>query len=174
MAEFASVFLSAEMRSARIPFGDKAFCRIIVGVSRDRSAINSLGCVAVIFLSMAVAQSMLGQTGTQTPTAPSNPATGPSADVIESFQSQMRDLRQQADQLSERARAAQEALRSIKLQMANMGLDMRLDVREVEARMTYLADKIRSEIEAGDAVSAEAHLRMAGYAADLIERFLGR
>lgn len=55
-----------------------------------------------------------------------------------------------------------------------MGLDMRLDVREAEARMTYLLDKIKSEIDAGDAVSAEADLQMAGYAADFIERFLGR
>ena len=136
--------------------------------------MNSFGCVAVIFLAMAIAQSMPGQAGTQRPTAPSKPATGPSADAIESFQSQMRDLRQQADQLRDRARAAQEALRSIKLEMADMGLDMRLDVREAEARMTYLVDEIRLEIEAGDAVSAEAHLRMAGYAADFIERFLGR
>jgi hypothetical protein len=91
-----------------------------------------------------------------------------------SFQSQMRDLHRQAEQFRERALKAQEALRSIKIDMADMSLDMRLDVREAEARMTYLVDKIRSEIEAGDAVSAETDLQMAGYAAEYIERFLGR
>lgn len=86
----------------------------------------------------------------------------------------MRELRQQADECSHRARAAQAALRSIKEQMADTGLDMRLDVREAEARMSYLVDRIKAEIDAGDAVSAETDLLMAGYAAEFIERFLGR
>lgn len=123
--------------------------------------------------SAAISQAMLGQAASEHP-APPSPKAVPSPEAMESFQSQMRDLRQQAEQLSDRARAAQAALRSIKVQMADMGLDMRLDVRETEARLTYLLDKIKSEIEAGDAVSAEADLQMAGYAADFIERFLGR
>jgi hypothetical protein len=126
-----------------------------------------------LILTTAVSQLMLDQTAAAQKAAPT-PKAGPSPEAMESFQCQMRDLRQQADQLNDRGRAAAEALRSIKVQMADMGLDIRLDVREAEARMAYLLDKIRSEIEAGDAVSAEADLRMAGYAADFIERFLGR
>jgi hypothetical protein len=128
--------------------------------------------LTVVF-AIGISQALLGQDPVEQH-APPSPSTGPSPEAMESFQSQMRDLRQQADECSERARAAQAALRSIKEQMSDMGLDMRLDVREAEARMTYLVDRIKAAIDAGDAVSAEADLRMAGYAADYIERFLGR
>jgi hypothetical protein len=99
---------------------------------------------------------------------------GPSAEAMQSFQAQMRDLEEQADQFSVRAQAAQSALRSIKVQMAEQSLDLRSDVREAESRMSYLLDKARQEIERGDAFGAEADLQMAGYAAEFIERFLGR
>jgi hypothetical protein len=93
---------------------------------------------------------------------------------MKSFQAQMRDLQEQADEFGARAGAAHEALRSIKVQMADQGLDLRSDVREAESRMSYLLDKARGDIERGDAFGAEADLKMAGYAAEFIERFLGR
>ena len=133
----------------------------------------NLRSALVLVLLAAVSSSMPSQSTLAQQAAPS-PKAGPSPEAMESFQSQMRELRQQATECRERARADRESLRSIKLQMADTGLDMRLDVRETEARMTYLVDKIDSDIEAGDAVSAEADLLMAGYAADFIERFLGR
>jgi flagellar motor protein MotB len=99
---------------------------------------------------------------------------GPSAEAMQSFQAQMRDLQEQAEEFGARAMATQAALRSIKVQMADQGLDLRLDVREAESRMTYLLDKARQEIGRGDAFGAEADLKTAGYAAEFIERFLGR
>lgn len=142
-------------------------------ISGHRKPKVVLTWVLGLAFSAAISQAMFGQTTNEHP-APPSPKAGPSREAMGSFQSQMRDLRNQAGELADRARAAQAALRSIKVQMADMGLDMRLDVREAEARLTYLQDKIRSEIDAGDAVSAEADLQMAGYAADFIERFLGR
>lgn len=132
--------------------------------------MHLLTWLLTLIILTALTQSILGQTAESA----FPPKSRPSPEATKSFQTQIRDLQQQADQLSARARTAQEALRSIKEQMMEMGLDMRLDVREAEARMTYLLDKIKSEIDAGDAVSAEADLQMAGYAADFIERFLGR
>ena len=97
-----------------------------------------------------------------------------SSEAMASFQSQMRALQDQADEFGARARATQDALRSIKDQMAEQGLDLRLDVREAESRMNYLLSKAHEDILHGDAFGAEADLKMAAYAADFIERFLGR
>lgn len=97
-----------------------------------------------------------------------------SSEAMASFQSQMRVLQEQADEFDARARATQDALRSIKDQMAEQGLDLRLDVREAESRMNYLLSKTHEDILHGDAFGAEADLKMAAYAADFIERFLGR
>ena len=97
-----------------------------------------------------------------------------SSEAMASFQSQMRALQDQADEFDARARATQDALRSIKDQMAEQGLDLRLDVREAESRMNYLLGKAHEDILHGDAFGAEADLKMAAYAADFIERFLGR
>jgi hypothetical protein len=141
--------------------------------TRPRIPNPFLRWTLTLVFAAAISQALLGQDPVKQHAAPS-PDAGPSSEAMESFQSQMRDLRQQADACSERVREAQAALRSIKEQMADMGLDMRLDVRQAEARMTYLVDKIKAELDAGDAVSAEADLRKAGYAADFIERFLGR
>lgn len=139
--------------------------------------IRKAGLLLRSFLALVLlaAVSPLISSQTRAEQQPAPPAkSGPSPEAMESFQSQIRELREQADELSDRARTAQAALRSIKIQMADMGLDMRLDVREADVRITYLLAQIKAEIDAGDAASAEADLRMAGYAADYIERFLGR
>lgn len=142
-------------------------------ITRRRNPNRFFRWALALIFAAVTSQAMLGQATGEQQAAP-QPGKGLSPEATESFQSQMRELRQQADECSDRARAAQAALRSIKEQMAGTGLDMRLDVREAEARMSYLVDRIKAEIDAGDAVSAEADLLMAGYAAEFIERFLGR
>ncbi|HEY6305613.1 MAG TPA: DinB family protein [Candidatus Angelobacter sp.] len=102
-----------------------------------------------------------------------SPMSGPSPEALESFQSQMRDVQTEADQLNVRVKTATDGLGSIKIQMASQGLGLRSDVLEAEARMNHLLEKAQREIASGDAVGAEHDLQMAGYAIDFVDKFLG-
>jgi hypothetical protein len=123
------------------------------------------------------------QTGTQSseaaqekPVLKSRPNTdeAPSSEAQESYHQQMRELTQQADQLTIRAKTARLSLTSLKTQMSDQGLGLRSDVVEAETRMNHHLEKAKNEIASGDAVSAEKDLRAAGAAAEYIEKFLGR
>lgn len=105
---------------------------------------------------------------------PNTPSNGPSAEAQESYRAQIRELQEQAEQLDIRAKTANASLSSLKAQMESQGLGLRSDVVEAETRMNHLLGKAQKEIANGDAVSAEHDLKMAGYAADFIEKFLGR
>ena len=85
----------------------------------------------------------------------------------------MAELREQQEQLNVRAATAKAGLSSIKQQMSSQGLGLRSDVVEAETRMNYLLAKAQREISKGDAVSAERDLKMADYAIQSIEKFLG-
>jgi hypothetical protein len=123
------------------------------------------------------------QTGTQRseaaqekPVLKSRPNTedAPSSEAQESYREQMRELTQQADQLTIRVKTARLSLTSLKTQMSNQGLGLRSDVVEAETRMNHHLEKAKQEIASGDAVSAEKDLQTAGAAAEYIEKFLGR
>jgi hypothetical protein len=86
----------------------------------------------------------------------------------------MRELQEQAEELNARAKTAKTGLSSIKIQMAGQGLGLRSDVLEAESRMNHLLDAAQREIASGDAVGAELDMKMAGYAIDFIDKFLGR
>jgi hypothetical protein len=98
----------------------------------------------------------------------------PSAEAQESYHQQMRELTEQADQLTIRAKTARLSLTSLKTQMSDQGLGLRSDVVEAETRMNHHLDKAKQEIASGDAVGAERDLEIAASAAEYIEKFLGR
>src|SRR5262249_18169801 len=105
---------------------------------------------------------------------PGSLSNGSSTQAQQSYLAQMHELDEQAEQLDVRAKTASASLSSLKDQMASQGLGLRSDVLEAEIRMNHLLGKAQKEIASGDAVSAEHDLRMAGYAVDFIEKFLGR
>src|SRR5262245_13247579 len=105
---------------------------------------------------------------------PGTPSNGPSAQAQESYLAQMRELGEEVEQLDLRAQTASASLKSLKDQMASQGLGLRSDVLAAETRMNHFLELAEKELAKGDAVSAEHDLKMAGYAVDFIEKFLGR
>ena len=98
----------------------------------------------------------------------------PSTEAQESYHQQMRELTEQADQLTIRAKTARLSLTSLKTQMSEQGLGLRSDVVEAETAMNHHLEKAKREIASGDAVSAEKDLQAAAASAEYIEKFLGR
>ena len=86
----------------------------------------------------------------------------------------MRELQEETEQLDLRAQTASASLKSLKDQMASQGLGLRSDVLAAETRMNHFLNLAEKELAKGDAVSAEHDLKIAGYAVDFIEKFLGR
>jgi serine/threonine-protein kinase len=103
-----------------------------------------------------------------------SPSNGPTAQAQESYLAQMRELQEETEQLDLRVQTASASLKSLKDQMASQGLGMRSDVLAAETRMNHFLNLAEKELARGDAVSAEHDLKMAGYAVDFIEKFLGR
>jgi len=116
------------------------------------------------------------QEAQEKPVLKSRPDTNgaPSTEAQESYHQQMRELTEQADQLTIRAKTARLSLTSLKTQMSEQGLGLRSDVVEAETAMNHHLEKAKREIASGDAVSAEKDLQAAGAAAEYIEKFLGR
>jgi eukaryotic-like serine/threonine-protein kinase len=116
------------------------------------------------------------QEAQEKPVLKSRPNTedAPSTEAQESYHQQMRELTEQADQLTIRAKTARLSLTSLKTQMSDQGLGLRSDVVEAETRMNHHLEKAKREIASGDAVSAEKDLQAAAASAEYIEKFLGR
>ena len=111
--------------------------------------------------------------GKHTAQGQSGSRTEPSAEAQRAYRAQMKELREEEEQMNIRASTANSGLSSIKRQMSSQGLGLRADVLEAETRMNYLLEKAQREISSGDAVGAERDLKMAGYAIASIEKFLG-
>jgi serine/threonine-protein kinase len=122
------------------------------------------------------ARSAGSQEAQESPTLKSRPNTNnaPTSEAQESYHQQMRELSQQADQLTIRAKTARLSLTSLKTEMADQGLGLRSDIVEAETTMNHHLEKAKREIASGDAVSAEKDLQAAAGAAEYIEKFLGR
>ncbi|HWX56102.1 MAG TPA: protein kinase [Verrucomicrobiae bacterium] len=101
-------------------------------------------------------------------TSDASAATPPPASGTE-----IRELREKYNEVSVHAASAKDGLTSIRNQMAQQGLGLRMDVTEAEHRMDYMLKEAKSAIKKGDAEKARQSLTSAGYALETIQKFLG-
>ncbi|HVP00614.1 MAG TPA: protein kinase [Bryobacteraceae bacterium] len=87
---------------------------------------------------------------------------------------ELKNLREEFDQLGIRAAAVKSGLRSIEQQMAQQGLGLRGDIKATEMRMDYLMSQTVTSLRNGDADGARSSLEKAALAVEALEKFLGR
>jgi len=131
--------------------------------------------------SQAATSSGRAATNAETTSAPSRSASherssstaGPQQQDSQAHNQRISELRQEYNSLAIGVNGARESLHSIKEQMASQGLGLRSDVREAEARMTYLLGEAKDKLKNGDADGAKRDLDMAQLALNQVEKFLG-
>ncbi len=87
---------------------------------------------------------------------------------------ELKNLRDEFDQLGIRADAVKSGLRSIEQQMAQQGLGLRGDIKATEGRMDYLMNQTMTSLQSGDVDGARSSLQKATLAVEALEKFLGR
>lgn len=108
------------------------------------------------------------------PPAPAAQAQPPVRQAAPQPSPELKNLRDEFDQLGIRADAVKSGLQSIEQQMAQQGLGLRGDIKATEGRMDYLMNQTMTSLQNGDADGAKSSLQKATLAVEALEKFLGR
>ena len=86
---------------------------------------------------------------------------------------ELRELREEHNELAVRAGAARSGLASMRQQVERQGYGLRRDIIEAETRLNYQMQEAMDAIRAGDIDGAREHLRYARGSLEVIDKFLG-
>jgi len=115
--------------------------------------------------------SATGSTSASQDQQPSNTTTAPTqpADSAE-----LEKLQDDMDQLSARARAAQDSIETLRREQSAQGLNLRGDISAAEDRMATDMDKAQAALKNQNAKDARKYLERAETEVETLEKFLGR